>query len=136
MKELGSVVKLDAKKTSSVILIVEDDRSIGEVISTIIVQETSYQSCIVQTGHDALRLLQTFKPEAIILDYRLPDMTGIDLYDRLQSSNNLRTIPVVLTSASNHRDEIEKRDLLLLDKPFDIDDLLAAIRECMLMNTH
>jgi CheY-like chemotaxis protein len=128
------IVEFNAKKTSSVILIVEDDRSIGEVISTIIVQETPYQSCIVETGDDAWRLLQTLKPEAIILDYRLPDMTGIDLYDRLQTNNDLRAIPVVLTSASNHRDEIDKRDLLMLDKPFDIDDLLDAIRQCMLTN--
>jgi CheY-like chemotaxis protein len=126
------VVKLNAKNTSSIILIVEDDHSIGEVISTIIVQETSYQSCIVETGNDAWQLLQTLKPEAIILDYRLPDMTGIDLYDRLQTCNDLREIPVVLTSASNHRDEIEKRHLLLLDKPFDIDDLLDAIHRCVL----
>jgi len=117
--------------TSPIILIVEDDHSIGEVISTIIVQETSYKSCIVETGHDAWRLLQTVKPEAIILDYRLPDMTGIDLYDRLQTRSDLQRIPVVLTSASDHQDEIEQRDLLTLEKPFDIDDLLDAIRRCL-----
>lgn len=117
--------------TSPIILIVEDDHSIGEVISTIIVQETSYQSCIVETGHDAWRLLQTFKPEAIILDYRLPDMTGIDLYDRLQTRSDLQRIPVVLTSASDHQDEVEQRALLTLEKPFDIDDLLDAIRRCL-----
>jgi CheY-like chemotaxis protein len=128
-------VKLDETKSSPIILIVEDDQAIGEVISTIIVQETSYQSCIVESGNDALRLLQTLKPEVIILDYRLPDMTGIDLYDRLQASNDLRTIPVVLTSASNHQDEIEKRDILMLDKPFDIDDLLDAIHQCVFTNT-
>ncbi len=117
--------------TAPIILIVEDDHSIGEVISTIIVQETSYQSCIVETGNDAWRLLQTFKPEAIILDYRLPDMTGIDLYDRLQSHRDLQRIPVVLTSASDHQDEVEQRALLTLEKPFDIDDLLDAIRRCL-----
>jgi CheY-like chemotaxis protein len=128
-------VKPDETKSSPIILIVEDDQAIGEVISTIIVQETSYQSCIVESGNDALRLLQTLKPEVIILDYRLPDMTGIDLYDRLQANNDLRTIPVVLTSASNHQDEIEKRDILMLDKPFDIDDLLDAIHQCVFTNT-
>jgi CheY-like chemotaxis protein len=128
-------VKLDETKSSPIILIVEDDQAIGEVISTIIVQETPYQSCIVESGNDALHLLQTLKPEVIILDYRLPDMTGIDLYDRLQASNDLRTIPVVLTSASNHQDEIEKRDILMLDKPFDIDDLLDAIHQCVFTNT-
>jgi DNA-binding response OmpR family regulator len=117
--------------TAPIILIVEDDHSIGEVISTIIVQETSYQSCIVETGNDAWRLLQTFKPEAIILDYRLPDMTGLDLYDRLQTRSDLQSIPVVLTSASDHQDEIKQRDLLTLEKPFDIDDLLDAIRRCL-----
>jgi DNA-binding response OmpR family regulator len=125
-------VSLNAKiDTAPIILIVEDDHSIGEVISTIIVQETSYQSCIVETGDDAWRLLQTFKPEAIILDYRLPDMTGIDLYDRLQARSDLQGIPVVLTSASDHQAEIDKRDLFTLEKPFDIDDLLDAIRRCM-----
>jgi CheY-like chemotaxis protein len=128
-------VKLDETKSSPIILIVEDDQAIGEVISTIIVQETPYPSCIVESGNDALHLLQTLKPEVIILDYRLPDMTGIDLYDRLQASNDLRTIPVVLTSASNHQDEIEKRDILMLDKPFDIDDLLDAIHQCVFTNT-
>ena len=128
-------MKLDETKTSPIILIVEDDPAIGEVISTIIIQETSYQSCIVESGNDALRLLQTLRPEVIILDYRLPDMTGIDLYDRLQASDELRNIPVLLASASNHQDEIEKRDILMIDKPFDIDDLLDAIQQCVLANT-
>src|SRR6266567_8847128 len=89
------------------ILIVEDDSSTGEVLELAISQETSYRSLLVTSGQDALAVLQQTKPDLIILDYRLPDTTGIELYDQLQSYQELRTIPVVLMSAMERSEELE-----------------------------
>jgi CheY-like chemotaxis protein len=121
------------------ILIVEDDSSTGEVLELAISQETSYRSLLVTSGQDALAVLQQTKPDLIILDYRLPDTTGIELYDQLQSYQELRTIPVVLMSAMERSEELEptitNRPVTRIDKPFELDDFLTTIERLLTNST-
>jgi len=117
------------------ILIVEDDSSTGEVLELAISQETSYRSLLVTSGQDALAVVQQTKPDLIILDYRLPDTTGIELYDQLQSYQNLKAVPVVLMSAMERSEELEptatNRPVTRIDKPFELDDLLSTIERLL-----
>jgi CheY-like chemotaxis protein len=117
------------------ILIVEDDSSTGEVLELAISQETSYRSLLVTSGQDALAVVQQTKPDLIILDYRLPDTTGIELYDQLQSYQDLKAVPVVLMSAMERSEELEptatNRPVTRIDKPFELDDLLSTIERLL-----
>ena len=70
------------------ILLVEDDVNIGEVLVQAITQETPYHAMLVPDGFEALKAVKKTMPDLLILDYHLPRMTGIELYDQLH------TIPV------------------------------------------
>ncbi len=115
------------KHHTPTILVVEDDESTGEVLTLAILQETPYRPLLVRSGHDALDALQQNQLNLLILDYRLPDITGIELYDRIQTINESKVIPTILMSATHPSEDIAPRDILLIEKPFELDILLDAI---------
>ena len=65
------------------ILIVDDDRSIRELLSMHL-EERGYEVAVASTGAEGFRLVEEAVPSAIILDMRLPDMSGIDLIPELR----------------------------------------------------
>jgi DNA-binding NtrC family response regulator len=113
------------------ILVVEDDESTGEVLTLAISQETPYQSLLARSGHDALKVLQKCKMSLLILDYRLPDTTGIELYDRIHTIHKSHAIPTILMSATHPSEEIASRNIVLIEKPFELDRLLEAIKRLL-----
>ena len=101
------------------------------MLTLAISQETPYRPLLVRSGHDALHVFQEHKLNLLILDYLLPDITGIDLYDRIYAINESKAIPTILMSATNPSEEIAPRDILLIEKPFELDMLLEAINSLM-----
>lgn len=115
---------------AKLILVVEDDRDIGaffEALSLIV----PYQFVLTTNASQALERLQTLLPHLLILDYRLPGMSGLELYDRLQSQEQYKHLPVLLISANISEREVEKRPLAFLKKPFDLEELLSIIEELL-----
>ena len=121
---------MDGKKLeflTKTILVVEDDDDIGDFITLAITGETSYLAILVKDAFQALRRIRTKKPDLIILDYRLPGMNGIQLYEHLRAHKELADIPVILISADVPENEVRKYHLTLVRKPFDLDQLLNTI---------
>lgn len=114
-----------------IILVVEDDESTGEVLTLAISQETPYHPLLARSGHEALQMLQKHNMSLLILDYRLPDTTGIKLYDRIHTINKSKVIPTILMSATHPSEEIASRNILLIEKPFELDMLLEAIKSLL-----
>jgi CheY-like chemotaxis protein len=113
--------------TKKTILVVEDDTSIGEFLVQLLVQETPYRALLVTDGFQALDIIRNIKPDLLILDYRLQKMTGVDLYDRLHTMNGLEDIPGIMISANLPKDELQKRTLVGISKPFELSDLLGTV---------
>lgn len=113
------------------ILVVEDDRDIGEVLVQAILQETSYLPVLVGNGLDALNTVKNIKPHLFILDYKLPRMNGIDLYDQLHHIREFSETPTIMMSAHLPKKDLGTRDILAMHKPIDLDDLLQAIEELL-----
>ena len=118
----------DSVKT---ILVVEDDENIGELIVEAFVQETPYQAMLATDGKQALKIVQNVKPNVLLLDNNLPDMKGIELYDRIQVERELENVPVLLMSANVPVQEVKKRNLFCLNKPFELNDLLQTIENLL-----
>lgn len=113
------------------ILVVEDDQEIGHMIVLTLSQETPYQAHLVQNGSDALHLVQSMIPILFLLDYHLPGITGIQLYDQLHTIKELEAIPAIIISANLPLYELKKRQIVGLRKPFDIDKLLSTIERIL-----
>ena len=111
------------------ILVVEDDEDIGSFIVEALLQETSHQALLVPTGSKALETVKTIKPNLFVLDYLLPRMNGIDLYDQLHGTKELEHIPAIMMSANLPASEARKRKITCLKKPFELDELLQTIEK-------
>lgn len=88
-----------------------------------------YDVSCAATGAEALRLLETHRPDLVILDLRLPDTDGVDLLRRMRATRP--ALPVIITSAYVSV-EPQLRVLNLpysayLVKPFDLADLARHI---------
>ena len=115
------------KSFKKTILLVEDDSIISELLVQMILQETPFEVFAVPDGFEALDLVQDIKPQLLILDYWLPFMQGIEVYDRLHNTEGLEEVPAIMLSVNAPVHEINQRDLTYIRKPFDMSKLLAAI---------
>jgi len=113
------------------ILVVEDDKPTGEMIQLILTEELSLHTFLVADPYEALELAHTVKVDLWIIDYLLPGMNGLELYDRVQADKISQDAPSILISASFslHRDDLGERKLTILDKPFDLNVLLETVKQ-------
>lgn len=121
----------EAQTTIKTILVVEDDRSMASFLVEAIKQETSHQALFAFDGHQALKMLQDLKPNLLLLDYGLPRMNGLDLYDHIHAIKELEHIPALLISARPLLEEAKKRKLMCLKKPVELAELLQAIEKLL-----
>jgi CheY-like chemotaxis protein len=113
------------------ILVVEDDRPTGEVIQLTLIEELSLHTFLVADPYDALDFANAVKVDLWIIDYLLPGMNGLELYDRVHANKASQDVPSILISASFslHRGDLGKRKLTILDKPFDLNVLLETVKK-------
>lgn len=128
-KEQLSIGENTSAKT---ILVVEDDAGIGTFLVQAILQETPYQAMLVTDGFQALNAVNNIRPGLFILDYQLPRMNGIELYDQLHTMTGLEEVPAIIMSARLPKNEIEKRRLTGMSKPLELDDLLFTIEKLLI----
>ncbi len=112
---------------SKLIFIVEDDTIMEEFLVTAISDETPYQVIAVHNGYEALEAVKEIKPQLFILDYLLPGMNGLDLYDQLHAREEGAGTPTIMYSTVLPTKEVEKRHITALCKPFELDELLDTI---------
>jgi DNA-binding response OmpR family regulator len=117
----------NAKTPIKTILLVEDDTVIAELLVQMITQETRHLIFSVPDAPEALDLVRDIKPQLMILDYWLPTIHGIELYDRLHNTEGLEQVPTIMLSVNAPLREIKQRQILYMRKPFDMYKLLEAI---------
>ena len=126
--EASSEEKHLAAKT---ILVVEDDEDVWEFFMQALELETPYRSILAKDGFQALKIVQIIKPNLFVLDYQLPQMNGIELYDHLHATAGLEDIPALFMSANLPTYELKKRRVYYLKKPVDLGELLQKIEELL-----
>ena len=122
---------MEKKSGEKIILVIEDDQYIGPLLVEVLAQETPYKAMWVNDGIRALQFVHKVKPSLFITDYRLPSIDGIELYDKLHSIKDMAETPTIMISASLPEQEVKKRSLVGLHKPFELDELLDTVERLM-----
>ncbi|MEO6975508.1 MAG: response regulator transcription factor [Gallionella sp.] len=111
------------------ILLVEDDRMIGEAVS-IALRDAAYAVDWVKDGATANDVLEHGDHQAVLLDLGLPKRDGLEVLRRLRQAGS--AVPViVITARDGVDDRIKGLDFGADDylvKPFDVNELLARLR--------
>ncbi|MEO0627035.1 MAG: response regulator, partial [Bacteroidota bacterium] len=115
------------------ILVVEDNADLRKYYKIIL---DDYEVAEVEHGLQALKHLETEPvPDLIISDLIMPQMDGMQLLDRLKSSDNYRHLPVIMLTAKNNRQARLKALRYGIDdylnKPFDEEELLVRIHNLL-----
>ncbi|GAC1702452.1 MAG: hypothetical protein NVS9B6_18710 [Candidatus Limnocylindrales bacterium] len=114
-----------------VVLVVEDDKPIGDVLVDAINDEAGYTAVRVGTASDALETLHTVAADLIVLDLHLPGMSGVELYDQLRQDERYRDVPVIFETGTmrHHVQELRERGIAMyVKKPFDLNDLVSYVK--------
>lgn len=113
------------------VMIVEDDVHIGAFLVEAITEETPYHALLVANGAEALETVKQLKPSLLILDYHLPGIDGLELYDRVHTMPEMSQIPAIMMSARLPYQELEQRAIVGIHKPFDLDDFLLKVKSLL-----
>jgi CheY-like chemotaxis protein len=109
------------------ILLAEDNDDLASLYQHYLMD--AYQVRLAQTGKKAIRKA-TPAVDLIILDYKLPDMLGTDVYDQLRANGS--TTPVILISGSDPELLPERADpAAWLTKPFYKEKLQQTVQEVL-----
>lgn len=113
------------------ILVIDDDAMNREVMEAFLSSE-NYDVLLASNGEDGLASANQNLPDAIVLDIRMPDMSGFDVCQQLKSETSTGSIPIMIVSGFDDKKDIERGKEVgaddFLTRPFDGDDLLARVR--------
>jgi len=114
------------------VLIVDDEPNILISLEFLLGQE-GYEVASATTGQEALRLVESFAPQLVLLDLMLPDCDGLDVCRRLRTRPEPPRI-IVITARGRQTERVKGMDLgadLFVTKPFSTRELMASIRACL-----
>jgi DNA-binding response OmpR family regulator len=114
------------------ILIVEDDSAISRLLE-IYLSNKGYHILTAARGREALDICRATPPDLILLDVRLPDISGYDVGMALRATPDTQNIPiVVLTAFTERNDRMIAHNTVRADyflgKPFDIEEVYWVVR--------
>lgn len=113
------------------VLIVEDDKTTGDLLASALNEQRGYSAMTVRNGQDALDALAGIDPDLLLVDIRMPGMSGIDLYDRVRADPRFRSLPIVFETGTGreHAAELRERGIATyIKKPFDLDELVRFVK--------
>ena len=116
------------------IFIIEDETSIIQLVQHNLEKEGFVVSSSTN-GNDGLKELKKFEPNLLLLDWMLPDLSGIDVCKSLRRDKNYKNLPIImLTAKGEEEDKVKGLNTGAEDymtKPFSFPELLARIKSLL-----
>lgn len=113
------------------VLVIEDEEAISHLLKYNLTAE-GFEVVIVDDGDDALPVAAEFQPDIILLDWMLPNVSGIEICRQLRAGKATTAIPVImLTARAEEEDRLRGFDKGADDyvtKPFSMNELTARVR--------
>ena len=119
---------------SEKVLIIDDEMHIVELLRFNL-ETSGYKTIYSYDGFDGFIKAKEEKPDLILLDWMLPNISGIEVLKKIRQDSDLKSIPVIMLTAKNMEDDkVEGLEVGADDyitKPFSIKELLARITSVM-----
>ncbi|MEM1168449.1 MAG: response regulator [Cyanobacteria bacterium P01_H01_bin.35] len=115
------------------ILVIDDSKVIRVRVKEMLPQG-NFNVLEAKDGQEGLKFIVKERPNLIMLDFLLPKVTGWEVFQKIQSNEKLKKIPLVLMSGRKEEvaekipEPFEKHYFAFLEKPFEKKELTAAIQ--------
>ena len=126
---------------SKKVLVVDDDQDVRSFVVTVL-EENQYIPLVAKDGVEGLEVIEKEHPDLVILDVLMPRGSGIRLYRKLKTDEELKKIPVIMFTgialksflkSQKALDEFQGGEVpmpdIYLEKPIEPEDLVAAIKK-------
>lgn len=114
---------------------VDDDVSIRAIISISLETITNWQILTASSGKEAIAMAAAELPDAILLDWMMPDMDGVETLRNIRANSITQSIPVIfLTAKTMIQEESPLDDLMfsgIITKPFKAPNLVKEMRSLL-----
>jgi DNA-binding response OmpR family regulator len=115
------------------VLVVDDDRDLCDLLSDFLAEE-GYVVSRAYAGQAALDSARHSRPDLVLLDLLLPDISGVSVGRALRDAPGTRDVPIVIISgdrAALARSKHELEAHSFLEKPFSLVSVQAAVRDAL-----
>jgi CheY-like chemotaxis protein len=119
-------------------ILVVDDAPQNIKLLRVILKDAGYLVVEATSGPEALAVLKQEKPDAVVLDVRMPGMTGYEVCRRVREDPEFATLPVIMLTALSQPEErimgIQAGATDFISKPFNKKELLARVRASLALS--
>jgi len=120
------------------VLIVEDEPAQVEVLRYNL-EKKGYRTAVADAGEEALLLAEEEEPDLVILDWMLPDISGIEICRRLKTQQKTRALPVIMLTARGEEEDrvrgLESGADDYVVKPYSPNEMIARV-QAVLRRSH
>ncbi len=122
------------KKKTATILVVDDEADLLNTIQTRL-EWNKFKVFTASNGRQGLEAATAQKPDLILLDNNMPEMSGLEMLEVMRGTAELKDIPVIMVTAVCEPQKIEAASSLgvteYITKPFDFSDLMQKITQIL-----
>jgi two-component system, OmpR family, alkaline phosphatase synthesis response regulator PhoP len=115
-------------------LVVDDEFHIVQVVA-IKLRNNGFEVVTAENGADAYTLACEQKPDIVITDYQMPQLTGLELIEKLRSNPQTAAIPVIMLTARGFAIEDQQKESLCisacLSKPFSPREVFQTVEDVL-----
>jgi CheY-like chemotaxis protein len=108
--------------------VIDDETDTHEMLAALL-ERAGYSVATASNGHEALLLLDSIRPDMILLDIQMPVMNGPEFRQAQRRDDALIRIPTVVMTGSKDEPFLDVGVASVLHKPFAAKALLAAVRQ-------
>ena len=116
------------------VLIVDDELNIVAALEFLL-QKSGYEVMAAQNGDEALKRVESFSPDLVLLDVMMPRISGYEVCRRMRERADWKHIKIIMLSAKGREAEVSKGVSLGADlyvtKPFSNNELVGKIGELL-----
>lgn len=131
MKSTGTQSNIPKAQSKPQILIVDDSVTVRKVTSRLL-QRQGYDTHVARDGVEAIEILQTLRPDLMLLDIEMPRMDGFEVASHVRHNPEIMTLPIIMiTSRTGEKHREKARQIGVNDymgKPFQESALIASIQ--------
>ncbi|MEF3274406.1 MAG: response regulator [Chloroflexus sp.] len=111
------------------IFIIDDDLGLQSILSFAL-RNAGYEVVLARDGVEGLRMLESLSPSLVLSDIMMPNMDGVETFQRIKERLQDDGIPIILMTALSRKPwfaDLEAEGAVIIQKPFEIQHLVDLI---------
>jgi len=125
-QKIGRSTRVSDKK-----ILIVDDSSTNVVLLNAVLAQHGYEVISALNAREAYKLVDKQKPDLILLDLLMPEISGFDFLEKIKKDQSLKDVPVVIVSAIGTKENIRQTKKMgavhFISKPVNVDEVLNTV---------